>query len=452
MRLFEKLAEKFAHIFPSPFSLAIILTGICFVFCLLFTQIEASDYTQKAIFLADNWFRSAFNKDLLFFAFQMVLILLFGNVLAISKPIDSLLNKVIHFCNNTANSAAIVSFLTISLAMINWGLGLVFGAIFAKKIAQKALKENLPINYPIIATAGFSGMMVSHGGLSGSAPLKVAENGHFLADKIGVIPVSETTFSDMNIFVSFCVFIIIPLFFFFLGKHSNPLKIDELNNESEILSIQKKAVFGAEKIDYSSFFAKSFGLFVLLMAFKNIRFDNQNFLGFLTLNFLNLCFLGFSLLFHKNIAVFLQAVDNSISGTSGIITQFPLYFGILGIIESSGLINQISGFTAQFFNAETLPYYTFFSASMLNIFIPSGGGQWAIQGPIIVDSCTQLNADIYKNIMAFGYGDQLTNMIQPFWALPLLGITKIKASKILPYSFLLMLLGAIIFTLGLILF
>ena len=54
--------------------------------------------------------------------------------------------------------------------------------------------------------------------------------------------------------------------------------------------------------------------------------------------------------------------------------------------------------------------------------------------------------------MALAYGDQLTNMLQPFWALPLLGITGLKAKEILPYTLLLMILGGFVFIGGLLIF
>ena len=102
-------------------------------------------------------------------------------------------------------------------------------------------------------------------------------------------------------------------------------------------------------------------------------------------------------------------------------------------------------------NETTLPIFTFFSAGLVNIFVPSGGGQWAVQGPIIIESALKLGVPLPKAIMALAYGDQITNMLQPFWALPLLGITKLKAKDILPYTLLLMIVGVVIFLLGLLL-
>ena len=56
---------------------------------------------------------------------------------------------------------------------------MIFGAILARKVAEHACKNKVQINYPLIGAAGYSGLMVWHGGLSGSAPLKIAEKNHF---------------------------------------------------------------------------------------------------------------------------------------------------------------------------------------------------------------------------------------------------------------------------------
>ena len=146
----------------------------------------------------------------------------------------------------------------------------------------------------------------------------------------------------------------------------------------------------------------------------------------------------------------LKAVDQAISGASGILIQFPLYFGIIGVMQNSGLVLEIANYFVALSTAETLPILTFFSAAIVNVFIPSGGGQWAIQGPVILEAAISLEVPVQKVIMALAYGDQLTNMLQPFWALPLLGITKLKASELLPYTLWIMLLGAVVFVAALI--
>ena len=159
--------------------------------------------------------------------------------------------------------------------------------------------------------------------------------------------------------------------------------------------------------------------------------------------------LGLAIVLHKNFKNFLNAVEEAIKGTSGILIQFPLYFGIMGIMKSTGMVVMISDFFVSIATQTTLPIFTFFSAGLVNIFVPSGGGQWAIQGPIVIESALKLGVPLPKAIMAMAYGDQITNMLQPFWALPLLGITKLKAKEILPYTLILMVVGTLIFILGL---
>jgi len=292
--------------------------------------------------------------------------------------------------------------------------------------------------------------MVWHGGISGSAPIKVAESGHFLADQIGIISQSETIFSTMNISVSILLLIVLPVLMYIIGKKENKEKIIsiyEIKQEKEI------SIIGAEKLDNSKFIAWIFGGSILFYAFyKAIILPENITLKVITPNYINLLLLAIGIIMHKTFINFLGAVDNAIVGSSGILIQFPLYFGIMGIINQSGLTLLMSNFFINISNEITFPIFTFLSAGIVNIFVPSGGGQWAIQGPIIVEAATQLGVSIPKSIMALAYGDQLTNMLQPFWALPLLGITGLKAKDILPYTLILFIVGFSIFIFGLLFF
>ena len=157
---------------------------------------------------------------------------------------------------------------------------------------------------------------------------------------------------------------------------------------------------------------------------------------------------------HQTFSNFLKSIQQSIGGTSGILIQFPLYFGIMGIMTESGLVEIMSNFFVSISNEKTFPILTFASAGIINIFVPSGGGQWAIQGPIIVEAiqASSFKINIEKSVMALAYGDQITNMLQPFWALPLLAITDLKAKEILPYTLVLLFIGTLIFVSGLLLF
>jgi short-chain fatty acids transporter len=142
-----------------------------------------------------------------------------------------------------------------------------------------------------------------------------------------------------------------------------------------------------------------------------------------------------------------KAAGEAIGSTTGIIIQFPLYAGIMGIMKYSGLLVVMTEWFVNISTKQTLPLFSFVSASLVNLFVPSGGGQWAVQGPVIIEAANMIGVSPAKEVMALAYGDQLTNMLQPFWALPLLGITGLKAGEIFRYSVPYMFIGLLIFSL-----
>lgn len=428
---------------PSPFSIAAVLSVLAFVLCLLFTAsttIEVFSYWHQGF-----W-------ELLAFSMQMVLILVLGHALALTPAAQRAIRFITGFATNSARAAALVGFSALLVGFINWGLCLIFGAILARRVGEKAKAEEIPLNYPLVAAAGYTGMMVWHGGFSGSAPLVVAEKGHFLSDTIGQIPVTETLLSPLNIICFLLLISLIPALLFLSGKRTMPTPLPDL---SEKTTTQTKARAGtpAEKLDGSPFLAWLLAGGILFVAlYTGWSASASNPLGFLDLNFINFCLLGLGLLLHGSVYSFLAAVQEAVGGASGIIIQFPLYAGIMGIMKYSGLITDFSNFFISISSQQSLPVFTLISAGLVNIFVPSGGGQWAVQGPVIVQAAQALNVSVSKIIMALAYGDGLTNMLQPFWALPLLGITRLDARDILPYSSLIMLAGGLIYLFCLLLF
>ena len=453
-----KFEKVFKSVLPSPFTIAIILTFLTFLLSYIFT--ENIEKGSRILNILSYWENGIWNNDLLVFAFQMMLMLVLGHTLALTKSINSLIEEVTKYCNNTANSAFIISFLTIIVSLLNWGLGLIFGAIFARKVGEHATKKNIKLNYPLIGAAGYSGLMVWHGGLSGSAPIKVAENGHLLqlleGTKVNpqyipdMVSLSDTIFSNMNILISFSLIVFIPLGLYFIGKKNQ----GELVNISSKISEEKSTkISGAEKLDHSKIIPYFLSLIILgYCLYKLFYLSGNSILSVINPNFINLFLLGLTILLHGNFYNFIKSINSAIHGASGILIQFPLYFGIMGVMKDSGMVSILSEFFVSISNDTTFPIFTFMSAGIVNIFVPSGGGQWAIQGPIIMEAASSLGVTFTKSIMALAYGDQLTNMLQPFWALPLLGITGLKAKEILPYTLYLFVMGIIIFIGGLLFF
>ncbi|MBL6658017.1 MAG: short-chain fatty acid transporter [Flavobacteriales bacterium] len=442
----SKLIRIFKALLPAPFTIAVILSVVTFLLAFFLSPKEE----VSALQLLTYWEEGLWNAPLLVFAVQMMLMLVLGHVLALSNTISNYIDKASRLCTNTSTAAAFVTLLTLMVSFFNWGLGLVFGAIFARKVGEYASKNNIPLNYPLIGAAGYSGLMVWHGGISGSAPIKIAEEGHFLESQMGVISQSETIFSSMNITVSLVLLIVLPLVMYILGKKGEHKTVAL---SSPTIEQNTTTIEGAERLDHSNVLAYAFGGIILFYCFyKAILLPEDLSLSFITPNFINLFLLGLGISLHASFYSFLKAINQAIGGASGILIQFPLYFGIMGLMNSSGLVSVFSDFFVSISNSTTFPIFTFFSAGIVNVFVPSGGGQWGVQGPIIIEAASQLNVPYWKSVMALAYGDQITNMLQPFWALPLLGITGLKAKEILPYSLLLMLAGVVIFIGALLIF
>ncbi|MBS9462424.1 short-chain fatty acid transporter [Flagellimonas sp. 389] len=458
MGLTKSIALVFRRFLPSPFTIAVLLTFLTVILALVFTE-NISDKNHFVQILS-YWESGVWNTSLLVFAYQMMLILVLGHVLVLSKPMERLILKITKLVSNTSNAAVLVALPTMLVSFFNWGLGLIFGAILARKVGEYAQANNILINYPLVGASGYVGMMVWHGGISGSAPIKVSESGHLdslmktisdgtiLAQLPETISTSLTIFSYWNLILFVIVVLAISVLVYYLGKRTTPTKVDL--KEYRFTSIAKSNLKGAERLDYSRVTAISFGALILgafliqyLPALQSLN---------ITPNLLNFFMLGLAIVLHGNFKSFLSAVEEAIGDTAGILIQFPLYFGIMGIMGSSCMITGISDFFVSVSTETTMPIFTFFSAGLVNIFVPSGGGQWAIQGPLVLESALKMNVPLSKAIMALAYGDQITNMLQPFWALPLLGITKLKAKEILPYTLIFMLIGSLVYIGGLLIF
>lgn len=460
MAFAERFEKTFKQLLPSPFSIALGLTVLAFCGSLIFSLAGILKQDNSITSLAESWYNGLWNGPLMVFAMQMMLMLVLGHVLALSQPVNWFISAITKRINDNASAAFWVTLLTLLVAFFNWGLGLIFGAIFARKIGEASKNNNFKINYPLIGAAGYSGLMIWHGGLSGSAPIKANDAGHITEITKGAfdqsqyllpdtVSISSTVFGSMNVTTSILLLIFLPIFMWLLGKKIST-KSFQLKTQAIRLELPQKPK-GAEKMDHNSWISTILGVLMLTFALY-MAINSSSGLSFLNPNFINFSLFGLCLLLHQNIIKFLASVDDAIGGAAGILIQFPLYFGIMGIMKESGMVTLLSSWFSENSTTTSFPVFTFISSGIINIFVPSGGGQWAVQAPILIQSAMELNVPLSKAIMSLAYGDQLTNMLQPFWALPLLGITGLKAKEILPYTLLLMLIGSIIFICMLLLF
>jgi len=169
----------------------------------------------------------------------------------------------------------------------------------------------------------------------------------------------------------------------------------------------------------------------------------------LDLNVFNFTFIALGLILHRTPAAYMETIRDATEGAAGIILQFPFYAGILGIISNSGLSDLIAEGLLAVATPQTFPVIAWLLGGVMNLFVPSGGGEWGIIGGVVGSAAVELGVAPGKAIVAYGVGDMWTNMFQPFWAIPLLGLTKVRARDILGYTMIVMVVLFPVFALGL---
>ncbi|AZR74828.1 TIGR00366 family protein [Anoxybacter fermentans] len=430
---FVKLVQKYL---PDPFIFAVLLTFIVFVMGLVFTD---SGFMGMIQHWSDGFWK------LLTFSMQMCLILITGHALASSPIVKKFLKKIADRCSSPGKAILITSVVALIASWIHWGFGLVTGALLAKEIAKKVKG----VDYPLLIASAYIGFLVWHGGLSGSAPLAVATPNHVNEALIGIIPTSQTIFAPFNLIIVIVLIIIMP----FVNRAMMPKKEDVieidpalLEEKSKIYQAAASEMTPAERLENSkiiSYIIGGMGLIYIIYYFTTNGFS-------LNLNILNFTFLFVGILLHQTPIRYVKAVGEAVKGAGGIILQFPFYAGIMGMMVGSGLAAMISNWFVSISNKYTFPLFTFLSAGIINFFVPSGGGQWAVQAPIMLPAGIELGVPAAKTVMAVAWGDAWTNMVQPFWALPALGIAGLNAKDIMGYCVVAMLISGIFISLGLI--
>ncbi len=408
---------------PSAFVLALILTFIVFILGMVMGH-------QTPMAMAGFWgdgFSSLFK-----FGMQMVLVLLTGYVLAMTPAVQKMLTGLTHMAHGPQQAIVITIVTSFVCYYLNWGFGMVAGAILAREMGRR-----VTVHFPLIVAAAYGGELVR--GPSSSIPLVIATPGHFMEDAIGIVPVSETLYAPWNIALTVALLVLL-VGFFLLQKQ--PEEIHALHVEDEAAEDKRPdraTMTPSDRLEYSRLPTLLLGL--LALAYLGGQVVSGSFA--FTLNTVIMIFLMLGLLLHSNSAAYLAAAEKAVGAARGIIVQFPLYAGIAGMMTHSGLVTEFSEAIISVATPNTFPLLTFLSAGAVNFFIPSGGGQWAIQGPIMMQAAHALGANPAQTIMAFTWGDGWTNQIQPFWALPLLGVAGLSARDIMGYLLIWLLISGV---------
>ncbi|MDO5704196.1 MAG: short-chain fatty acid transporter [Paracoccus sp. (in: a-proteobacteria)] len=373
---------------------------------------------------------------LLPFSMQMLLVLVTGYILASSPPVKRLLTALATRARSAGAAIVMVTLVSLAASWINWGFGLVVGAIFARELARQ-----VRVDYRLLVASAYSGFVIWHGGLSGSIPLTVATPEHFTADIIGIIPTGETIFSWWNLLICAALFVAIPIAnLMMMPRDDETVVVDpaKLGRDTTPAPLPADAT-PAQRLENSRLLMWAIGLPGLIWLAMYAAGG-----GGINLNVVNFGFLFLGLVLHGTARSLLASLDDAVKGGAGIVIQFPFYAGIMAIMTGTGLAATMSEWFVAISTDRTLPFWSFISAGIVNIFIPSGGGQWAVQAPIMLPAAQELGADMAKVVMGVAWGDAWTNLLQPFWALPMLGIAGLKPRDIMGYCVIVLLISGVI--------
>ena len=439
---------------PSPFLFAVILTLIAYVAAVALTP----DGPYQNIV---NWYDGFWT--LLTFAMQMVLILVTGYAVADSDFVSGYLNKLASIPNDNTQAAALVAAISLIFGYFHWGIGLIVGAIFAIFVARAGHERGKTFHYPILCAAGYTSQTIWHVGPSTSAGLLSATDGHPFQDIIGIVPLNESVFTIYAFGIAVLVFVtVIPVLAFLAPEEEDATGIDEYapsllkSDPEEAVSDGGTATTGADRVTRSpadrlnDSRAIAYLIAAGMLVYVGQYFASAGGIGeALDLNVFNFTFIALGLILHKTPAAYMETIRDATEGAAGIILQFPFYAGILGIISNSGLSDLIAEGLLAVATPQTFPVVAWLLGGVMNLFVPSGGGEWGIIGGLVGSAALELGVAPGKAIVAYGVGDMWTNMFQPFWAIPLLGLTKIRARDILGYTMIVMVVLFPVFALGL---
>lgn len=409
---------------PDAWIIAVILSVITFVLGLAFTR--STSYQLVQYWGNGFWI-------LLSFAMQMSLIIVTGYILATTPLFTRLLDGLAGLPRSPRGAIAVMALVSMLLAWLNWGLSIVGSAVFTRFVARK----QQGVDYRLLVATAYLGLGVMwHSGLSGSATLLVATPKHFLEGDIGVIPITETTFHPFNLLLAGVILVALTVF----GPTMHPRREDAVTVDPALLAdatvtppARPAHPTPAMRLEHSPVV----NLVVALAGFVWLWWylGEKGFAG-VNIDLVNFTLLMVGVLLHWTPASFLKAAMEAGSFIWGVVIQFPFYAGIFGIIRYSGLAEVMAGWFTAVASQSTYPFVVVWYSGILNYIVPSGGSKWAIEAPYVITAGKALGVPNPITILAYAWGDMVTDIIQPFWAIPLLGVAKLEFRDIMGYCLL----------------
>ncbi|MDT0138360.1 TIGR00366 family protein [Acidovorax sp. PRC11] len=425
--------ELMRRYLPDPFVFAILLT--------LLTMALAFGVESRPIdAVVQDWGKGFWS--LLAFTTQMAVILVMGYVLAAAPIVDRFLDRIAARVSTPRQAIIVATIVGGVGSYLNWGFGLVIGGIMARKLALKVKG----VHYPLIIAAAYSGFTMYSLGFSATIPVLISTKGHAFEGTMGLIPLTQTIFSAPILLTSLAVLIALPL----LNAAMHPkqgekvVELDPATVADAKPAASAEGLLGDEKT--LAWRLNNSRILSLLIGLCGMAYVAMHFIkgGNLDLNMINFFILFLGVLLLGTPMKYVEKVNEGVKTIGGIILQFPFYAGIMAIMHGSGLVESIAHVFVNISTAATLPLWGLVSSFVINFFAPSGGGHWVLQGPFMINAATTLGASQAQTAMSVMLGNGWNDLVQPFWILPALALSKLKLKDIMGYTVVSMLLvGAI---------
>ena len=432
----------FEYAIPDPYIFAVALTLLTALLAFIFAPHNGAGDVLSA------WYKGIF--DILAFALQMILILVTGYALANSKPVARGLQWLASVPRTTKGAVSLTIVVSSIACFLNWGFGLVVAGLLAREIAKR-----MRIDFGWLVAGAYSGFLIWASGFSSSIAL--AQNTH--GSKLNIVeqftghvlPISTTIFAPFNLLPVIALVVVLP--FIFRALEPADTVTASFGHEPSGALVEGAAAGRAMPGTLAHTLEHAWPLNAVV-AIAGLGYIVSTWLttGFsLDINSVIFIFFCLGLLLHWTPIAYVNAINSAARVTGPLIIQYPMYGGIMGIMTTTGLAGVIAQWFDAFATAWTLPFWSYAASIVISLFVPSGGGHWAVQGPFAVPAAIKLHASLPATTMGVAIGEEVANMIQPFWALPVLAIAGVGLRRVMAFTVVSFFVALAIFGLSLLL-
>jgi short-chain fatty acids transporter len=417
----------FERVMPDPFVIVILLTVM--VACCAW--VFAPKGTPEVIL--SGWYKGIFG--IFTFAFQMVLVLVTGYALASAPLIKAGLRGVSRLAVGPTSAVLLVFGVGAVATFLNWGFGLVVGALLSKQVARK-----VRVDFAWLVAAAYSSWVLwAFTGMSSSIALSIASPGNPLniveQHTHAAVPLSLTVFAGWNLLGGLAAMLVIPVVFILM----RPADKDVIAADSALLEAEERKLEANDEPKTRTFASvlerSRLCALVFVLAGAGYLATQWTRHGVsLDINTVIFIFLLAGLCLHGSPRRYVSAVTEAAKVTGPMLLQYPFYGGIMGIMGATGLDETVAHAYIHVASGTTLPFLSYLASGVITLFIPSGGGHWAVQGPFTIPAAMQLGASLPGTSMAIAAGEMAGSLLQPFWAIPVVAIAGVGVQRVLGFT------------------